>query len=259
MQRIGLFRPGTTIIHQMNPVTKLVLAASFSIAGFLAPNLYLPLVLFVLCVLLLFMARALTEVAKTIFKFVLFFMIVLFVVQSLWWSGGESPMFMLGVIPIHVNGFLYSCQVAARLLTVLCSFYMMMFTTHPSDLVFSLEQRGLSPKIGYVLLATLQSVIEMQERASVILEVQKCRGVESQGNILVRSRAYFPLIGPLIVGSVLNIESRALALEVRGFSSGAGKTYLKIFKDMAWEPWFRYLLAALPVAVLLARFIWPSR
>jgi energy-coupling factor transport system permease protein len=243
----------------MNPITKLVLAASFSIAAFMAPNLVLPLVLFILCVVLLFVARAASEVARTIFKFVLFFMIVLFVVQSLWWSGGESAHFMIGVIPIHVAGFLYSCQVAARLLTVLCSFYLMMFTTHPSDLVFSLEQRGLSPKIGYVLLATLQSVIEMQERAIVIMEVQKCRGVESQGNLLVRSRAYFPLIGPLIVGSVLNIESRALALEVRGFSSGAGKTYLKIFTDMAWEPWLRYLLVALLVAVVIARFVWSAR
>jgi energy-coupling factor transport system permease protein len=259
MERIGLFRPGNTIIHQMNPVTKLVLATSFSIAGFLAPNLFLPLTLFVLSVVLLSVARALTEVARTIFKFVLFFMIVLFVVQSLWWSGGESPIYMIGVVPIHVNGFLYSCQVAARLLTVLCSFYLMMFTTHPSDLVFSLEQRGLSPKIGYVLLATLQSVIEMQERASVIMEVQKCRGVESQGNLLVRSRAYFPLIGPLIVGSVLNIESRALALEVRGFSSGAGKTYLRIFKDLPWEPWLRYFLVALPVVVLVARFVWSAQ
>jgi energy-coupling factor transport system permease protein len=259
MASTGLYRPGKSIIHQVNPLTKLVLATSFSIAGFIAPNLFVPLALFLLCVVLLFVAKAAVEVAKTIFKFVLVFMIVLFVVQSLWWSGGESPIYMLGPIPIHVQGFLYSCQVASRLLTVLCSFYLMMFTTHPSDLVFSLEQRGLPPKIAYVMLATLQSIVEMQERANVIMEVQKCRGVETTGNLLVRSKAYFPLVGPLIIGSVLNIESRALALEVRGFSSETPKTYLKIYTEMSWEPRLRYLLIALPAAVLIARLIWPAQ
>jgi energy-coupling factor transport system permease protein len=259
MASTGLYRPGKSIIHQVNPLTKLVLATSFSIAGFIAPNWFVPLALFLLCVVLLFVAKAAVEVAKTIFKFVLVFMIVLFVVQSLWWSGGESPIYMLGPIPIHVQGFLYSCQVASRLLTVLCSFYLMMFTTHPSDLVFSLEQRGLPPKIAYVMLATLQSIVEMQERANVIMEVQKCRGVETTGNLLVRSKAYFPLVGPLIIGSVLNIESRALALEVRGFSSETPKTYLKIYTEMSWEPRLRYLLIALPAAVLIARLIWPAQ
>ncbi len=259
MNTAGLFRSGNTIIHRMNPYTKLVLATSFSIAGFVAPSLPLPLALLLISIALLVLARAATEVAKTVIKFVLFFMIVLFVVQSLWWSGGESPIYMLGPVPIRVHGFLYSCLVATRVLTVLCSFYLMMFTTHPSDLVFSLEQRGLSPKIAYVMLATLQSIIEMQERANVIMEVQKCRGVETEGSLSNRARAYFPLIGPLIIGSVLNIESRALALEVRGFSSTIKKTYLRIFTDMPWEPWLRYLLIALPFVVLAARLIWPIR
>jgi energy-coupling factor transport system permease protein len=257
MASTGVFRPGKSIIYQLNPLTKLVLAAGFSISGFIAPNFIIPLVLLLLSVALLFVAQAAREVGKTIFRFAIFFMVVLFVVQSLWWSGGESPIYMLGPLSIRVNGFLYACQVAFRLLTVLCSFYLMMFTTHPSDLVFSLEQRGLSPKIAYVMLATLQSIVEMQERASVIMEVQKCRGVETTGSLLVRSKAYFPLVGPLIIGSVLNIESRALALEVRGFSSETKKTYLKTYPEMSWEPALRYGLLALPVAVLAARFLWP--
>ena len=259
MNTAGLFRPGNTLIHRMNPYTKLVLATSFSIAGFLAPGLPVPLALLLISIALLFVAQAAQEVGKTIFKFVLFFMIVLFVVQSLWWSGGESPIYMLGPLSIHVDGFMYSCVVASRLLTVLCSFYLMMFTTHPSDLVFSLEQRGLPSKISYVILATMQSIIEMQERAAVIMEVQKCRGVETEGSLANRAKAYFPLIGPLIIGSVLNIESRALALEVRGFSSSIKKTYLKVFTDMPWERWLRYPLIAFPFVVLAARLIWPTQ
>jgi energy-coupling factor transport system permease protein len=255
MANVGLFHPGTTIIHRITPFTKLVLAGMFSIAGFIAPGLTLPLILLVISIILLVFAKALREVFTTLFKFLLFFMIVLFVVQSLWWSG-ESAIWMLGPLKIHVAGFLYSCTIASRLLVVLCSFYALMFTTHPSDLILDLEQRGLPPRIGYVALATMQSIIEMQERAAVIMEVQQCRAIETRGSLKNRAKAYFPLVGPLIVGSVLNIESRALALEVRGFSSTQVKTHLKQIAEFPWENWVRYLLYLLPIATLAWRLLW---
>jgi energy-coupling factor transporter transmembrane protein EcfT len=106
------------------------------------------------------------------------------------------------------------------------------------------------------MLATLQSITEMQERAAVIMDVQKCRGVEMEGGLATRARAYFPLIGPLIIGSILNIENRALALEVRGFSSGATRTYIQKVEEEPWEVWLRYFLVLLPILSLVFRWLW---
>ncbi len=159
-----MYYPGATLFHRLNPLTKLVLAASLSLAVFLNPHLSVTLPLLALSIALLFVANASKAVLKSVFRFIAFFLVVLFVVQSLWWQG-ESATWQLGPLTIRQAGFYYSLLIASRLLVVLLSFYVLMYSTHPSDLVQSLEQRGLSPRISYVILATLQAVTEMQERA----------------------------------------------------------------------------------------------
>ncbi len=232
------------------------IALSFTLATLAADLIWIPIAILLVSALLLALAHALGRVGKIILRYVLIMLAFLFVVHSLWYTGGESPVYVLGPLQVKVYGFLYASMISLRLLVVLCAFYLLMFTTHPSDLVFNLERRGLPPKVAYVLLATLQSIVEMQERAAVIMDVQKCRGVEMEGNLATRARAYFPLIGPLIIGSVLNIENRALALEVRGFSSGARRTYLQEIQEERWEVWWRYLLVILPFISLAARWLW---
>lgn len=252
----GLFHPGDSVIHRLNPATKLTVALSFALTSFICTRVWLPLALVAASLVLLSLGQALRKAGDIIVKYLLFMLVILFVVQSFWYSGGASPIWPVGPFNIKIYGFLFASMITLRLLVVLCTFYLMMFTTHPSDLVFNLERRGLPPKIAYVMLATLQSIGEMQERANVIMDVQRCRGVEMEGGLLTRTRAYFPLIGPLIIGSILTVESRALALEVRGFSSGSTRTYLREIHEASWERWARYLLAALPLAALIVRLVW---
>ena len=252
---MGMYQAGDTAIHRLNPYTKLIFALAFSISAFVAHSLIIQLALFLACLMLLYLSRSLGLVVKTIYRFMLFFIIVLFVVQSLFWSGG-GPVWIIGPLDIHVEGVLYSCMVALRLLIVICSFSLLMATTHPYDLMFDLERRGLPPKIAYVMLATLQAIVEVRERLSIIMDAQKCRGVEVQGSLRVRAKAYFPLISPLIIGSLLNIESRALALELRGFSANIPKTYLHESEEQPWERWARWCLILLAFFILIARLVW---
>jgi energy-coupling factor transport system permease protein len=37
-----------------------------------------------------------------------------------------------------------------------------------------------------------------------------------------------PLLGPMIIGSLIDVRERSLALEARGFSSGAARTAYRI-------------------------------
>ena len=252
----GVFFEGTTVIHRLNPFTKLVIAFSLTLTALVADTVWIPLAVLLVSIVLLTLAGGLWKVGRIIVRYLLIMLAFLFVVHSLWYTGGESPVRMVGPFEIKIYGFLYASMISLRLLVVLSSFYMMMFTTHPSDLVFNLERRGLPPKLAYVMLATLQSITEMQERAAVIMDVQKCRGVEMEGGLVTRARAYFPLIGPLIIGSILNIENRALALEVRGFSSGATRTYIQKVEEARWEVWLRYFLVLLPILSLAVRWLW---
>jgi energy-coupling factor transport system permease protein len=150
---------------------------------------------------------------------------------------------------------LFAAIISLRLLVILSCFYVMMFSTHPAYLVSTFERIGLSPRIAYLMLSTMQTIGELQGRAQTIMEVQKCRGVEVEGSLATRARAFLPLLGPLIIGAVLNLESRALALELRGFSSTKSRTNLHEITEAQWEIWLRYLLAILPFLALGARWL----
>lgn len=255
MESSGLFRAAKTPIHALNPFTKVVLALCFSFSVFFADSIWVPLGLVFVTALLLGIARALKDVGLVLLKYLSVMIVILFVIQCFWYTGGESALWSLGPLTIKTEGFLFASLVTLRLLTVLGGFYLMMVTTHPSDLVIDLEQRGMHAKLAYVILATMQSLGEMQQRSQVIMEVQQSRGVETKGSLITRAKAFIPLIGPLIIGSILNIESRALALEVRGFSSSKAKTYLKKFPEEKWEKTARWVLVIFTGLVLVLRWV----
>ena len=57
----------------------------------------------------------------------------------------------------------------------------------------------------------------MVERASVIASAQRARGLDTEGSVRARLRGLLPLVGPVILSSLTEVEERSLALEVRAF------------------------------------------
>ena len=84
----------------------------------------------------------------------------------------------------------------------------------------------MSPKASYVFLSTLQMIKVLQHNSRVIMNAQQARGVETEGNLFVRARAFLPSMVPLIMGSIANTEERVLTLESKGFSVKCKKTHI---------------------------------
>ncbi len=84
---------------------------------------------------------------------------------------------------------------------------------------------------------------------NAILEAQKSRGIETDSNIIVRAKAFFPSVGPLILNSLVSAEERAITLEARAFSVPCKKTTLKVVEDTQTDRIIRGLMIA---AVVLA-------
>lgn len=93
--------------------------------------------------------------------------------------------------------------------------------------MLSLEKAGMSPKASYVVLSTLQMVPVLKKKSETIMNAQKARGVETEGNLIVRAKVFVPTIIPLVLSSITGTEERALTLEARGFSSGIRPTHLE--------------------------------
>jgi energy-coupling factor transporter transmembrane protein EcfT len=105
---------------------------------------------------------------------------------------------------------------------------------------------------------TLQLVPQFVIKANTILDAQRSRGLETQGNIITRARALLPLVLPLVLGSLLEVEERAIAIEARAFNSNRVETSLLEIPDSQNQKFARIGLVVVTVLVVTYRTIWLS-
>lgn len=136
------------------------------------------------------------------------------------------------------------CTLCAALLTVFQ-------TTPTAQLTHALAEKGLPRSIEFILLMALQIIPDMQQRAHAILEAQQSRGLVIN-SVVSRIRALVPLVGPLVVGALVDVEERGMALELRAFAATNQPTRLETLRDTPLQHWIRTgLLGSLVVMVLV--------
>ena len=85
------------------------------------------------------------------------------------------------------------------------------------------------------------------------MQAQQARGIETQGSLMRRLKAFFPSLGPLIISSIADIEDRSITLEVRGFSSENKKTHLKEIRRGHLDLFVVIILLASTIGAILLK------
>jgi energy-coupling factor transport system permease protein len=227
------------------------------VLGLFLPGVWLTYAAFALIIIpLAAWAGILPPFLKAVFKTALPIIISLFLVQGLFWPGG-TPIASLGPLSLKQEGVVFAIRSAGRFIMIVGSFLLLTFTTRPDGLMLALNQRGVPGSIAYVILSTMQIVPRFQTKANTILDAQRSRGLETEGNLLVRMRALLPLIQPLLLGSIVDIEERAIALEVRAFGRQGPKTSLLVLEDTGFQRLIRILLILASLVVIGWRvYLW---
>jgi energy-coupling factor transport system permease protein len=253
---LSIYAQGTSRIHRLHPLTKLSAALLVIVAAYLLPGLFTPLALFGLLVLLAYAAGVAGPFLWTAVKALLPITFSLFLIQGILFPPPDATPFQAGPLTLTYEGLAFAFLVATRLLTLSAAMLLLLRTTAPGDLVQALVERGLPRSIGYLLLSALQIAPDMTMRAGAILEAQRSRGLETEGT-LRRLRSLPALVGPLIVGALVDTEERAMALESRAFLAQGPKTTLRDLPDSAAQGVARTLLL-LAIAALIGWTIYQA-
>ncbi|NIO09207.1 MAG: energy-coupling factor transporter transmembrane protein EcfT, partial [Deltaproteobacteria bacterium] len=168
--------------------------------------------------------------------------------QGFFWQGG-AIIIDLGLVSLKRQGVIFATTSVGRILMVVSSFLWFALTTRPDQLMTSLVQRGLPSNLAYIIVATIQIIPRFQQRAATITDAQRSRGLETEGNFLERVRGVLPLVVPLILSSLVDVEERALAVEARGFNHPGKKTSLIEITETNWEPGLRWGIVFAMLAV----------
>ena len=175
------------------------------------------------------------------------------VLVTVFTRAGTTILFSIGPFDATREGVDFAGQILVRLFAISTAIGLFGLTTNPRALVLDLERRGLSRRFAFVAASTLESVPAMVERAQVIQAAQRARGLDTEGSIRARLRGVLPLVAPVILSSLTEVEERTLALEVRAFGRPGTRHLLWWAPDTAWERVLRWTLVVVFLLAVVLR------
>jgi energy-coupling factor transport system permease protein len=257
-ERLSFFVKRDSPLHRLNPMTKVVMALSIVLMAFFSPWYWTPQILFVVAIVpLTVIGKVAREYWNFFLKIILPTIAILFIMQAVFLPGESRIIFELFGLEITELSLKLAFRNATRIVVMISSFTILLLTTHPSELMSDLTRRGLPGQFAYVVISSLQIIPQMQAKAQTIITAQRSRGLDTQSSFLRRVGAIVPLVGPLVFGSLVEVEERAIAIEARGFTSTHPKTSLYEVPDTKLDRTLRWILIAL-VVITLALKLWLS-
>ena len=255
---LGQFFPGKTVIHRLDPRTKLLVLLIYIIALFLAKSYlsYALVLVFLVSVTVLgrIPFKAMTRGLKPMLIFIVFTAIL-----NLFYTKGGRLLVEWKFIHIYSAGVRTAFFMVLRIMLLICGTFLLTYTTSPIALTDALE-RLMGPlkklhvhvhELAMMMCIALRFIPTLIEETDKIISAQKARGADFEtGNLLRRAKALIPILVPLFVSAFRRADELATAMECRCYHGGEGRTRLKVLR-YARRDYLALAVAALLLAGVL--------
>ena len=211
------YHNGDSLVHGLHPITKVTLLGCWILGAYLAPPAVLAVLLGVLVIAAVSGGVA-TAVGRAALPILVPLGVGLLAIHGFFRSGSGAVLLTVGPATLWRDGVLYAASFLAVLTAFVLAGLLFVTTTHPKRLMTGLTQAGVPRKLGYVFVASLQLVPDLQRAAERIVDAQQSRGLDTRGSIRNRVHGLVSLFSPLLIGALISTQTRSLALEARGFS-----------------------------------------
>ncbi len=251
-----LFIPGDSWLHRIHPFNKLCYILLTGVSAYLLPGEWLKdIVLLLINLGFLLSAGIFKSAWKLIWKTMLPLVLFMIPIHGILYPGNHTLLISLQWFHLYREGLLFACNTLLHLLILLVASLLFVFTTLPADLISTISQTAGSPVLAYLIGSPLLLLPAMRERIVTIQSAQQSRGLDTQGNFLKRCYGLFPLLIPLVLGSLIEIEQRSVALELRGFKSEHPKTFVRKVSDSRLQKRVRQLMLVLTICIIGYRVV----
>lgn len=231
---LGQYFPGDTIVHRLDPRTKLLLVLVYIVALFLCKWF----VSYALALAFLVTAIALSKIRlKALFKGLkpLLIIIIFTAIINLFYSEGEV-LVQFWIFKITREGILNAFFLVLRIMLLVMGTFLLTYTTSPIALTDGIESL-LSPlkklrfpvhELAMMMSIALRFIPTLIEETDKIISAQKARGADFEtGNLFRRAKALIPILVPLFISAFRRADELATAMECRCYHGGEGRTKMK--------------------------------
>ena len=232
---LGQYFPGDTIIHRLDPRTKLIWVVIFIAALFTARDYVSYALMIAVTVGLVAVSgvrpRNLLRGMKP-----LIFIICFTGILNLFYTRGGTTLFEWWIFTVTTAGIKRAVLMVIRIMMLICGTLLLTYTTSPMaltdgfEILFGPLKKIRVPihEMSMMMSMALRFIPTLIEETDKIMSAQRARGADfDTGRLLERAKAMLPLLVPLFVSAFRRADEMAVAMESRCYHGGEGRTRMK--------------------------------
>ena len=237
---LGQYFPGNSVVHKMDPRTKLMMLVLYIVALFVAVSWIsygVMLAFLVICI-------AISQIpVKSIFRGMkpLMMILIFTAVLNIFFTEGETVLVEFWTLKITLEGLVRAFFMMIRILMLITGTFLLTYTTSPIALTDGLESL-LGPlkvikvpvhELSMMMCIALRFIPTLIEETDKIMSAQKARGADFEtGSLMQRVKALVPILVPLFISAFRRADELATAMECRCYHGGEGRTKMKLLRYM---------------------------
>lgn len=235
---VGSFRRPMTQgnwVRDMNPISVFLILGSLTVTAVAVPGIVAPSIVCVAVVLIALIGGVGRAFIANYFRLFIGVGLLLFVLRTAFFQGGHV-LFTVGAIAVSTEGVMDGLRFSLVVMAISGAVTLYFALIPIKYLMLALELKGITPRATYVLLAAFQAITDLGTNSRVIMDAQKSRGIETEGSVIRRVRAFVPVLAPVFLSAMAATEEKAIALDARAFNSRVAHSHLVSLRATpAWE------------------------
>lgn len=235
---LGQYFPGKSVVHRLDPRTKLILLIVYIVTLFTADNWVSYGIVFAFLATTIAISKipvkAIVRGMKPLVVVLIFTGIL-----NLLFTAGETVLLQFWRITITLEGVIRAVFMVARILMLISGTFLLTYTTSPIALTDGLESL-LGPlkairlpvhELAMMMCIALRFIPTLIEETDKIMSAQKARGADFEsGSFMQRIKALVPILVPLFISAFRRADELATAMECRCYQGGDGRTKMKLLR-----------------------------
>ena len=255
---LGQYFPGNSVIHCLDPRTKLIMLVVYIVALFCAAwwvSYALLLVFLLSCI------KVSGIPGKSFVKGMkpLVLILVFTGVLNIFFTTGEDVLVSFWGVTVYREGLVRAIFMVVRILMLISGTFLLTYTTSPIALTDGLESL-MNPlkvlkvpvhELSMMMCIALRFIPTLIEETDKIMSAQKARGADFEnGKLMERVKALIPILVPLFISAFRRADELATAMECRCYQGGEGRTKMKLLRYMRRD-YVCYAVGVLLLAVII--------
>lgn len=232
---LGQYFPGNTIVHKLDPRTKLIAVCLYIVALFNAESWISYGIVLIVTALCMTTSKIHPRHIFSGMKPMIIIIVLTAFLNAFYTKG--TPIYPGWIVTYE--GIDKAIKMVLRIVLLITGTFLLTYTTSPIELTDGLEIL-LAPmkkikvpvhEMTMMMSMALRFIPTLIEETDKIMSAQKARGADFEtGGLVKRAKALIPILVPLFVSSFKRADDLAVAMECRCYHGGEGRTRMKVLK-----------------------------